>query len=176
MIAPQFATHRIGSPTASHTIELFLGQSPPLSLRAPPHLTPFPLSLTTDLVCPFSKKQLNGVRKTLIPLIENNEEVRKHLSIVIAQGKAPLIRTSPSYSLLTKCTFLDLVPQPWHASSTLVHEAALSVSKTLVDQGKSYSDQDVVEQWQKYFFELMDKQEVSPPHVPRDYAGRTRER
>ncbi|GAA5845910.1 hypothetical protein JCM5353_008420 [Sporobolomyces roseus] len=113
MIAPQFATHRIGSPSASHTIELFL-----------------------DLVCPFSKKQLTGVRKTLIPLIENNEEVRKNLSIVIAQ-----------------------IPQPWHASSTLVHEAALGVSKTLVDQGKSYSDQDVVEQWQKYFFELMDKQE-----------------
>ncbi|GAA5985384.1 hypothetical protein JCM5350_005167 [Sporobolomyces pararoseus] len=113
MIAPSFATHRIGSPSAAHTLELFL-----------------------DLVCPFSKKQLTGVRKSLIPLIENNEELRQNLSIVIAQ-----------------------VPQPWHASSTLVHEAALGVSKTLVEGGKSFSDQDVIKAWQKFFFELMDKQE-----------------
>ncbi|GAA6018265.1 hypothetical protein JCM11491_005130 [Sporobolomyces phaffii] len=113
MIAPQFATHRIGSPSAAHTLELFL-----------------------DLVCPFSRKQLTGVRKALVPLIENNPEVRKHLSIVIAQ-----------------------VPQPWHAASTLVHEAALGVSKTLVDTGKSFGDAEVVQNWQKYFFELMDKQE-----------------
>ncbi|GAA5965495.1 hypothetical protein JCM3765_003306 [Sporobolomyces pararoseus] len=113
MIAPAFATHRIGSPSAAHTLELFL-----------------------DLVCPFSKKQLTGVRKYLIPLIENDEEVRQNLSIVIAQ-----------------------VPQPWHASSTLVHEAALGISKTLVEGGKSFSDQDAVKGWQKFFFELMDKQE-----------------
>ncbi|GAA5907996.1 ABC transporter ATP-binding protein [Sporobolomyces salmoneus] len=114
MLAPQFRTHLIGSPTASHSLELFL-----------------------DLVCPFSKKQLDGVRKYLIPLIRNNEEFRKHLNIVIAQ-----------------------VPQPWHASSTLVHEAALGVSKTLAEgSNKSFADQDVVEQWQKFFFELMDRQE-----------------
>ncbi|GAA5898589.1 hypothetical protein JCM5296_005935 [Sporobolomyces johnsonii] len=114
MIAPQFATHRIGSATASHTLELFL-----------------------DLVCPFSKKQLNGVRNELIPLIENNQLVKKHLSVVICQ-----------------------VVQPWHSSSTLVHEAALGVSKVLTDQGSaSFDDPKVVSKFQEYFFKLMDKQE-----------------
>ncbi|GAA5845539.1 hypothetical protein JCM3766R1_000776 [Sporobolomyces carnicolor] len=112
MLGAQFRTHLIGSPAASHSLELFL-----------------------DLVCPFSKKQLNGL-KPVIALINRNEDVRNHLNIVIAQ-----------------------VPQPWHASSTLVHEAALGVSKTLVEGGKSFSDQDVVDNFQKYFFALMDKQE-----------------
>ncbi|GAA5922673.1 uncharacterized protein JCM15063_003385 [Sporobolomyces koalae] len=114
MLAPQFATHRIGSPTAAHTLEVFL-----------------------DLVCPFSKKQLVGIRQHLIPLIEGDDRVRDNLNIVIAQ-----------------------VPQPWHASSTLVHEAALGVSKTLAEsRSNSFADKQVVENWQKFFFELMDKQE-----------------
>ncbi|GAA6059076.1 hypothetical protein JCM10212_002047 [Sporobolomyces blumeae] len=114
MLAPQFATHRIGSPSAAHTLEIFL-----------------------DLVCPFSKKQLNGIKSGLIPLVERNPDVGENLQIVIAQ-----------------------VPQPWHASSTLVHEAALGVSKTLVDQGRSFSDPDVVAKFQDYFFALMDEQEA----------------
>jgi len=108
MIAPQFATHRIGSPSASHTIELFLGQSSlSESGSTLTHIISRNTSLSvcaTDLVCPFSKKQLTGVRKTLIPLIENNEEVRKNLSIIIAQGESDsvpllLIKATPILSL-----------------------------------------------------------------------------
>jgi hypothetical protein len=117
-------------------------------------------SLPTDLVCPFSKKQLTGVRKALIPLIENNEQVRKNLTIVIAQGKSLLSSSENPRVELNPSSVLLIVPQPWHASSTLVHEAALGLSKTLVEGGKSFSDEDVVKKWQSYFFELMDKQEV----------------
>lgn len=37
-------------------------------------------------MCPFSKKQLNGL-KPVIALINRNEDVRNHLNIVIAQGE-----------------------------------------------------------------------------------------
>ncbi|CEQ38771.1 SPOSA6832_00230 [Sporobolomyces salmonicolor] len=127
MIAPQFATHRIGSATASHTLELFL-----------------------DLVCPFSKKQLNGVRNELIPLIESNQLVKKHLSVVICQV------SKRALTILND----NAVVQPWHSSSTLVHEAALGVSKVLTDKGTaSFDDPKVVSKFQEYFFKLMDKQE-----------------
>ncbi|KAK4702733.1 hypothetical protein P7C70_g3486, partial [Phenoliferia sp. Uapishka_3] len=57
---PSFATHRIGRATAAHTLELYL-----------------------DLICPFSEKQLMGVRKYLVPLIESNETVGQNLQIIL---------------------------------------------------------------------------------------------
>lgn len=115
-LAPQFATHRIaGTASASHTLELFL-----------------------DIVCPYSRKQLQGVRDHLLPLIDGDDgPLKDHLSIIIRQ-----------------------VPQPWHSSSTLVHEAALAASKVLVDSGKQYSDPAVKHAWAKYFYALIDGQEV----------------
>ncbi|GAA6009007.1 DsbA family protein [Rhodotorula paludigena] len=113
-LAPQFATHRIaGTASASHTLELFL-----------------------DLICPFSKKQLDGVREHVVPLIEKGP-LEQHLSVIVRQ-----------------------VPQPWHASSTLVHEAALGVSKTLVDAGASFSDVEVHDKFKQFFYRLMDGQEA----------------
>lgn len=62
------------------------------------------LELYIDFVCPFSGKQLLGVREHLVPRIE--KDLKDDLAIVI------------------RCT-----PQPWHASSTFVHEAFLAVLK-----------------------------------------------
>lgn len=44
----------------------------------------FPLAVL-DIICPFSGKQWKGVRETLIPLIEKDDAVKKHLSVVIRQ-------------------------------------------------------------------------------------------
>ncbi|SCZ90219.1 BZ3500_MvSof-1268-A1-R1_Chr1-3g01848 [Microbotryum saponariae] len=62
-LPPQFATHRIGSPSAAHTLELYL-----------------------DLICPFSQKQLKGVRDHLIPRIEAGE---LPLQIILRQVPQP---------------------------------------------------------------------------------------
>lgn len=62
------------------------------------------LQLYLDYVCPFSKKLFNTVYKEVFPLIEkNNYPVQ-----IIFQPQV----------------------QPWHPSSTLVHEAAVAVLKT----------------------------------------------
>ncbi|BGP12331.1 hypothetical protein JCM10213_003863 [Rhodosporidiobolus nylandii] len=113
-LAPQFVTHRIGSPAALHTLEFFL-----------------------DIVCPFSGKQWKGVREHLLPLLKKNGVVSEHLQIIIRQ-----------------------VPQPWHSSSTLVHEAALGVSKSLVDGGASFQDKVVVDKFQQFFAKLLDGQDA----------------
>ncbi|GAA6051918.1 hypothetical protein JCM3770_006575 [Rhodotorula araucariae] len=130
-LAPQFATHRIaGSPSAAHTLELFL-----------------------DIICPFSKKQLTGVREHLLPLIEKGP-LADHLTVIIRQ-----------------------VPQSWHSSSTLVHEAALGASKALVDAGKTYEDPDVQQVWAKYFYKLIDGQEAFYDEpCARETPNQTRER
>jgi len=80
-VAPQFVTHRLGPATASHVLELYV-----------------------DYVCPFSKKQVLGVRDVLFPLLRENK-AEGNLSVVLRQ-----------------------TPQPWHASSTLVHEAGIAAS------------------------------------------------
>ncbi|GAA5855029.1 hypothetical protein JCM8547_002351 [Rhodosporidiobolus lusitaniae] len=113
-LAPQFATHRLGSASALHTLEFFL-----------------------DIVCPFSGKQWKGVREHLLPLLEKDDEVKKHLQIIIRQ-----------------------VPQPWHSSSTLVHEAALGVSRVLVDAGASFQDANVAARFQEFFGKLIDGQDA----------------
>ncbi|BGP28451.1 hypothetical protein JCM10296v2_000184 [Rhodotorula toruloides] len=113
-LAPQFATHRIaGTPDSEHTLDVYL-----------------------DLICPYSKKQLAGVRENVIPLIEDGP-LKGHLSVIIRQ-----------------------VPQSWHSSSTIVHEAALGASKALVDSGKSFQDTEVKQKWKDFFFKLMDGQEA----------------
>ncbi|GAA5827139.1 hypothetical protein JCM11251_001135 [Rhodosporidiobolus azoricus] len=113
-LAPQFsASHRIGSASALHSLEFFL-----------------------DLVCPFSKKQWAGVREHILPLLERDQVLQKHLQIIIRQ-----------------------VPQPWHASSTLVHEAALGVSQSLVDGGASFQDDKVGVAFRAFWDKLIDHQE-----------------
>jgi hypothetical protein len=63
-----------------------------------------PLSLANrrfflDIICPFSGKQWNGVRENLIPLIEKDEVVKKHLSVVIRQVR-PRLPFLPLFSSL----------------------------------------------------------------------------
>ncbi|SCV68347.1 BQ2448_468 [Microbotryum intermedium] len=135
-LAPQFATHRIGSPSAAHTLELYL-----------------------DLICPFSQKQLKGVRDHIIPRIESGE---LPLQIILRQGERG--RRSGGYQRTTANRFKyqiwrATVPQP--CSSTLVHEAVLGFSRVLVESGKSsYSDPEVGDKFRKFFFALMDGQKA----------------
>ena len=64
--------------------------------------------MTVDYVCPYSKKMALTFEKVVIPLIRFNGH----------------------YSGKVKIIFRNQV-QPWHASSTLVHEAGLAVSDHL---------------------------------------------
>lgn len=90
------------------------------------------LELYLDYVCPFSAKQY-----------------RTFVSSV-----APKIRADPKLASKLQVIFRQQV-QPWHPSSTLVHEAALAVnrlapgrfwqfSEALFDDQKSYFDVNVV--------------------------------
>ncbi|GAA5920020.1 hypothetical protein JCM6882_001707 [Rhodosporidiobolus microsporus] len=95
------------------------------------------LEFFLDLVCPFSKKQWAGVREHLLPLLEKDSVVQNQLQIIIRQ-----------------------VPQPWHASSTLVHEAALGVSQSLVDGGASFQDKKVGAAFRQFWDKLIDGQDA----------------
>lgn len=67
------------------------------------------LELYLDYVCPFSKKMFNTVYTSVIPLVEKK------------------------YSQKVQIIFRQQV-QPWHPSSTLVHEAGVAVLKTDPDK------------------------------------------
>ncbi|KAL3425360.1 hypothetical protein PVAG01_02151 [Phlyctema vagabunda] len=68
--------------------------------------TPHTLELYLDYVCPFSAKLFNTVYKSVFPLV----------------------KTNPKYSNSVQFIFRQQI-QPWHPSSTLVHEAAVGVLK-----------------------------------------------
>ncbi|CAD6890535.1 unnamed protein product [Tilletia controversa] len=80
---------------------------------------PNTLELWLDYLCPFSAKQLLGVEKHLFPLIFNDGA--KYLDRV---------------RLVIRPT-----PQPWHGSSTYLHEAALA-SISLGTTSEKIDDQD----------------------------------
>ncbi|KAK4057674.1 hypothetical protein OIO90_001322 [Microbotryomycetes sp. JL221] len=91
-------------------------------------------SIAVDLICPFSQKQLQGVYDSVLPLIRDGS---LDLKVVIRQ-----------------------VPQPWHSSSTLVHEAAIAVAQVLAeDKGNDFNDPGVNKQFNEFFKELMDNTE-----------------
>ncbi|KAI0198253.1 thioredoxin-like protein [Astrocystis sublimbata] len=90
------------------------------------------LELFLDYVCPFSAKQFNTVYNTV----------------------APLVRSNPKWNSRVQFIFRQQI-QPWHPSSTLVHEAAVAVlqvspekfwpfSEALFKEQKSYFDVSVV--------------------------------
>lgn len=128
-LAPKFAGQKFvaaGSSQAIHTLELCKTSPPPRSF--PNHLANPPLDL--DYVCPFSKKMFNTVYTSVFPLIEKN------------------------YASKVQVIFRQQV-QPWHPSSTLVHEAGVAVlrtdpskfwefSKALFDKQTEYFDVNVV--------------------------------
>jgi len=108
-LAPQFQGTLLGLRTARNVLEIYI-----------------------DFICPYSAKQLRGVKEHLVPLVEN--ELKDDLALVL------------------RCT-----PQPWWASSTYTHEAFLAVLRTdpskawpfayaLMDRQVEFSDKHVAEE------------------------------
>ncbi|KAI7883352.1 hypothetical protein K492DRAFT_229641 [Lichtheimia hyalospora FSU 10163] len=87
---------------------------------------PHTLEIYLDYVCPFSAKIYKRIREQVWPYVEQNYS-----------GKLQLI-------------FRQQV-QPWHATSTLVHEAALAVEK--VDPSKFFPFSDALFDKQNQFFD-----------------------
>ncbi|KAG8802913.1 hypothetical protein FRC17_006315, partial [Serendipita sp. 399] len=75
---------------------------------------PNTLEFFWDYVCPFSGKSANAIETIVKPLLENK------------------------YSNKVKIIFRPQ-PQPWHSSSTLVHEAGLAVAKVAPESFWKYS-------------------------------------
>lgn len=104
---------------------------PPTVQSSVPHTT-HTLELYLDYCCPFSAKLFRALRTVV----------------------TPLVRADPSWSANLAVVFRQQV-QPWHPSSTLLHEAALAVlqlapaafwdfSAALFDAQKSFFDINVV--------------------------------
>jgi len=90
------------------------------------------LELYLDYVCPFSAKMFNTIYSSVIPIIKQK------------------------YPSKVQILFRQQI-QPWHPSSTLVHEAAIAVlklepgkfwefSKALFDEATSFYDVNVVQE------------------------------
>ncbi|KAF4555750.1 Hypothetical protein D9617_2g057130 [Elsinoe fawcettii] len=101
------------------------------------------LELYLDYVCPFSKKMFNTVYTSVLPLVE---------------GK---------YKSKVQIIFRQQV-QPWHPSSTLVHEAGVAVlqtnpdkfwdfSKALFDKQAEYFDVNVVNETRNQTYKRLAK-------------------
>ncbi|KAI1404889.1 thioredoxin-like protein [Hypoxylon fuscum] len=75
------------------------------------------LELFLDYVCPFSAKQFNTIYHTVVPLIKSNPKWANSLQIIFRQQI-----------------------QPWHPSSTLVHEAGVAVLLAAPDKYWAFSD------------------------------------
>lgn len=91
------------------------------------------VELYLDLICPFSQKQLNGVYEHLVPKIEDKT---LDLNLVIRQ-----------------------VPQPWHSSSTLVHEVMIAYAQVITEADKiqARNDQDERNRFQSTFRALINE-------------------
>ncbi|KAK2591720.1 hypothetical protein QQS21_010574 [Conoideocrella luteorostrata] len=103
----------------------------PASTSSVPHST-HTFELYLDYCCPFSAKQFHTISKEVIPAIRENKSWSSSLTLIFR----------PSV-------------QPWHPSSTLMHEAGLAVlrlapekfwnfSAQLFDEQKDYFDVSVV--------------------------------
>ncbi|KAI9047729.1 hypothetical protein LZ554_008439 [Drepanopeziza brunnea f. sp. 'monogermtubi'] len=101
------------------------------------------LELYLDYVCPFSAKMFNTVYTSVFPLISKN------------------------YSSKVQILFRQQI-QPWHPSSTLVHEAGLAVlkvqpdkffefSQALFDDAKSFYDVNIVNETRNKTYERLAK-------------------
>ncbi|KAL2063485.1 hypothetical protein VTL71DRAFT_5290 [Oculimacula yallundae] len=101
------------------------------------------LELYLDYVCPFSAKMFNTVYTSVFPLIKQK------------------------YASKVQILFRQQI-QPWHPSSTLVHEAGVAVlklqpgkfwefSKALFDDAKSFYDVNVVNETRNKTYERLAK-------------------
>ncbi|KAJ0303386.1 hypothetical protein COL5a_009290 [Colletotrichum fioriniae] len=78
---------------------------------------PHTIELYLDYVCPYSAKQFNTFYNDVVPAIRANPAWAANLEVVFRQQV-----------------------QPWHPSSTLVHESAVAVVKTAPAKFWAYSD------------------------------------
>ncbi|CAM1504664.1 Fc.00g022550.m01.CDS01 [Cosmosporella sp. VM-42] len=113
---------------AGHKLEF----SPPQSTASGVAHTTHTLELYLDYCCPFSAKIFTALNKTVIPAIKANPKWASSLAFIFRQQV-----------------------QPWHPSSTLMHEAGLAVlriapekfwtfSQALFDAQKDFFDVNVV--------------------------------
>ncbi|AEO70527.1 uncharacterized protein THITE_2156298 [Thermothielavioides terrestris NRRL 8126] len=75
------------------------------------------LEFYLDYVCPFSAKLFKTLTTTVIPHIRSNPALAGRVQLILRQQI-----------------------QPWHPSSTLVHEAALAVNRLLLQRASSSGD------------------------------------
>ncbi|KAI1496113.1 hypothetical protein F5X99DRAFT_401417 [Biscogniauxia marginata] len=109
----------------------FAGQK--LVFSTPATTAPVPPTLHTlelflDYVCPFSARQFNTVYNVVAPLVRENPKWASNLQFIFRQQV-----------------------QPWHPSSTLVHEAALAVLQLAPEKYWAFSD--ALFKQQKDFFD-----------------------
>lgn len=136
---------------AGHRL-LFSTSDSSTSVTEPLHTLEFFL----DYVCPFSAKQF----KTFVSSV------------------APKIRADPKLASKVQVIFRQQV-QPWHPSSTLVHETALAVnrlapgrfwqfSEALFDDQKSYFDVNVVNETRNETYRRLAKLAAQSAEVKED--------
>lgn len=87
------------------------------------------LEVYLDYVCPFSAKLFNTLYNDVVPAIKDSAELSQGVEIVFRQQV-----------------------QPWHPSSTLVHEAAVAVLQT--QPAKFWDFSNVLFKKQKEFFDV----------------------
>lgn len=101
---------------------------PPSTTSSVPHTT-HTLELYVDYCCPFSAKMYRTLTGAVFPLVRANPAWASSLSVVFRQQV-----------------------QPWHPSSTLLHEAALAVLRLAPDRFWAFSGALFDEQ--KAFFDV----------------------
>ncbi|PWN48417.1 hypothetical protein IE53DRAFT_347543 [Violaceomyces palustris] len=97
---------------------------------------PNTLEIFIDYLCPFSAKQVKGVNEFLLPLVQGQGSPYRGLVRIV----------------------LRPYPQPWHSSSTLLHESALAVAKLSIDDPNVTAEPSRNAFW-VYSLELMKQQE-----------------
>ncbi|CEJ85226.1 hypothetical protein VHEMI03707 [[Torrubiella] hemipterigena] len=107
---------------------LFADPSPALAASGVPNAT-HTLELYLDYCCPFSAKLFNTFTTVIDPIIRQNPKWASSFAVIIRQQV-----------------------QPWHPSSTLMHEAALAVLRLSPDKFWDFSTALFKEQ--KDFFDV----------------------
>lgn len=115
-LAPKFAGQKFAatsSPATLHTLELCRWHTSILC-RARPITSLIRANVVLDYVCPFSKKQFDTVYAEVFPILKS--QYPDKLQVIFRQQI-----------------------QPWHPSSTLVHEAGVAVLQTNPDKFWDFS-------------------------------------
>jgi protein-disulfide isomerase len=123
---------------------LIFGSPPAITSASVPH-TRHTIEFFLDYCCPYSAKIFNTINQSLIPLISDNSAWAPAVELIFRQQI-----------------------QPWHPSSTLMHEAALAVlqvapskfwdfSTALFKAQRDYFDVNVVNETRNTTYERLAK-------------------